>query len=192
MVERLSDSGDEDVKTDMGLRAIPTEYDGVVYRSRNEARYAVFFKKLGIVNEWEPQGFHSRGGHCYLPDFLLAGQALIAEIKGSFDADPEGVEKWRGLVAARGKERGILCLPIIAGEMRFLLIGPDGRGGLWEDDQAQWYCCPQGYHFDVLTYPKGGCAECGAADGYWYDDPRIAAAFNCARSYRFGRGVTGG
>jgi hypothetical protein len=173
------------------LPALRTKYDGLVFRSKTEARYGVFLKKLGIVYDYEPEAFPV-GRTGYLPDLFLPGQSLIAEVKPSFDADPEGVQKWRDLIQERGKERGVLLLPIRPHDNRFLLIGPDGRGGLWEEDQAQWYCCPAGYHYDVLPWPLVGCDACQLDTGYWHEDPRIDRAFDYARSYKFGRGVTGG
>lgn len=52
------------------ILAIPTTYKGITFRSRLEARWAVFFDVLGIHWEYE---YHSctDGGVCYLPDFWL-------------------------------------------------------------------------------------------------------------------------
>jgi hypothetical protein len=52
------------------VNAIPTRYAGCHFRSRLEARWAVFFDHLGIRWEYEPQGFHGLN-FSYLPDFLL-------------------------------------------------------------------------------------------------------------------------
>ena len=126
-------------------RALPTKYDGTFYRSRAEARWAVFLKRLGIVFDYEYEGF-ATGPEAYLPDFLLPGQALWAEVKASIDADPEGVNKLRHFIEARQRERGVILTSLQPGEMTFLLIGPDGRGDYWEDDRATWMTCPDGYH----------------------------------------------
>ncbi len=173
------------------LKAIPTVFDGLRYRSRLEARYAVAFKYMwdhglnaGLLYEF--QGFEVDGVP-YLADFLLPGQSLIAEVKPALDADPDGVARWTALIEARGKERGVLLTDMHAGSLEFLLIGPDGKGGHWEDDRAAWFVCPGGYHLDIHPYPPIGCARCPVTEGYWYEDERIAAAFNHARSYRFGR-----
>lgn len=50
--------------------AIETTYAGCRFRSRLEARWAVFFNTLGIRWEYEPQGFASAAG-AYLPDFCI-------------------------------------------------------------------------------------------------------------------------
>ncbi len=54
-----------------GVAAIPTRYAGCHFRSRLEARWAVFFDTIGIRWEYEPQGFIGAYGQHYLPDFLL-------------------------------------------------------------------------------------------------------------------------
>lgn len=54
------------------LKAIETVYNGYRFRSRLEARWAVFFGALRIPYEYEPEGF-DLGGLWYLPDFRLPG-----------------------------------------------------------------------------------------------------------------------
>jgi hypothetical protein len=173
------------------LKAIPTTFGGLRYRSRLEARYAVFFKYLrdrglDAGELYEFQGFEV-DGDAYLADFLLPGQSLIAEVKPSLDADPDGVRRWITLIEARGKERGILLTDMHHGPLEFLLIGPDGSGGHWECDKAIWLVCPGGCHFDIYAYPPVGCERCRTTDSYWYEDERITQAFDHARSFRFGR-----
>lgn len=53
------------------MRAIETEYKGYRFRSRLEARWAVFFDACGVKWEYEPEGFDLGDGIYYLPDFLL-------------------------------------------------------------------------------------------------------------------------
>ncbi len=54
-----------------GLKAIQTEYKGYKFRSRLEARWAVFLDALGVKWEYEPEGYDLGNGICYLPDFRL-------------------------------------------------------------------------------------------------------------------------
>lgn len=80
----------------MNIAAIETRYAGCRFRSRLEARWAVFFDRLGITWEYEPQG-HMVGawlgddyapdaaGRPYLPDFRLPHLGLWVEVKGSED-----------------------------------------------------------------------------------------------------------
>jgi len=170
-------------------RALPTKYPkdhGILYRSRGEARWAVFFDRLGIVFDYEYQGF-ATGREAYLPDFLLAGQALWAEVKPSVDADPDGVAKLRNFIAARRLERGVVLTSLQPGEMTFLLMGPDGHGDTWDDDRATWLTCPDGYHYDVQPVPERGCRHCPREGDYWYYAEKIEEASAFARSFRFDR-----
>jgi hypothetical protein len=71
------------------IRAIETHYDGYKFRSRLEARWAVFFNKVNIEWEYEPQGLELKtpaGRIRYLPDFWL-GTGQWAEVKGYLDVD---------------------------------------------------------------------------------------------------------
>lgn len=64
------------------LKAIETNYDGYRFRSRLEARWAVFFDTLGIKYEYEPEGFEMSNGERYLPDFYFPEFGMYAEVKG--------------------------------------------------------------------------------------------------------------
>lgn len=55
----------------MKIKPIETEYKGYKFRSRLEARWAVFFDACGVKWEYEPEGFDLGDGLYYLPDFLL-------------------------------------------------------------------------------------------------------------------------
>jgi len=63
------------------IKAIQTKYDGYHFRSRLEAKWAVFFNELNIEYEYEKEGFElSSGG--YLPDFWLPKYKIWIELKG--------------------------------------------------------------------------------------------------------------
>lgn len=70
------------------VKAIETFYKGYHFRSRLEARWAVFFETLrprGLTWEYEPEGFTLCDGTRYLPDFRVrypdAGQLKWFEVK---------------------------------------------------------------------------------------------------------------
>jgi len=52
------------------MKAIETHYKGYRFRSRLEARWAVFFDALGIEWEYEKEGYDLGGAGLYLPDFF--------------------------------------------------------------------------------------------------------------------------
>ncbi len=71
-------------------KPIPAEYRGVKYRSRLEARWAVFFDAVGeeYHYHYEYEGFQLPSGW-YLPDFFLPRIGLWVEIKPDEPTDEE-------------------------------------------------------------------------------------------------------
>lgn len=90
------------------IRPIETVYNGYWFRSRLEARWAVFFEKIGITFQYEPEGFHLEDGTMYLPDFFLPQVRTWAEVKPVNFTQPQ-YDKCEML--ARGTRRGCLMLP---------------------------------------------------------------------------------
>ena len=88
------------------LKAIQTEYKGYLFRSRLEARWAVFFDACGVDWEYEPEGYDLGDGLYYLPDFLLHGVTvnhgyyrkncdIYVEVKGQMnDTDAEKINRF--------------------------------------------------------------------------------------------------
>ena len=70
-------------------KPIETHYNGYRFRSRLEARWAVFFDAAGIEYQYEPEGFEREWEGekiFYLPDFYLPEFKVYAEVKGSDEA----------------------------------------------------------------------------------------------------------
>jgi hypothetical protein len=65
----------------MNSRAIITRYKGCLFRSRNEARWAVFFETLGLAWTYELEGFRIPNYTGYLPDFYVEPWKAWVEIK---------------------------------------------------------------------------------------------------------------
>ena len=72
------------------LKPIQTKYAGHLFRSRLEARWAVFFDSLKVRWEYEKEGFDF-DGTWYLPDFYLPHLDLWIEIKPE---PSEGIDHW--------------------------------------------------------------------------------------------------
>jgi hypothetical protein len=71
----------------MTIKAIETQYKGYRFRSRLEARWAVFFDAIGWPWDYEPEGFtwHERS---YLPDFVCQlNIPFYFEIKRRYSID---------------------------------------------------------------------------------------------------------
>lgn len=79
------------------MKAIQTNYNGHKFRSRLEARWAVFFDAMDIEWMYEPEGFEKEvNGETirYLPDFYLPKKNIWVEVKGKLsecDADRLGM-----------------------------------------------------------------------------------------------------
>lgn len=77
------------------LKAIETQYKGYRFRSRLEARWAVFLDHLGKQWEYEPQGFDLGAAGWYLPDFHISGsEECWLEIKPDQEPTKADSDKW--------------------------------------------------------------------------------------------------
>lgn len=82
------------------IPAVETIYKGNRYRSRTEAKWAVFFDLVKVPYEYEVQGVDLPSGR-YLPDFWLPTQEVWFEVKGSWDAVGD-LSKYAELCAMSG------------------------------------------------------------------------------------------
>ena len=114
------------------IKAIETKYKGYRFRSRLEARWAVFFDALELDWEYEPQGFNI-DGILYLPDFkvLYPGRDKSErhyewfEVKGDIlNISLEECEK----IVAFAKHKEITILDGPPRPAMFNQIYPDGEG----------------------------------------------------------------
>ena len=55
-------------------------YNGIKFRSRLEARWAIFFDSINLKYEYEPEGFKF-DGYRYVPDFYFPETKTFAEVK---------------------------------------------------------------------------------------------------------------
>jgi len=71
------------------MQAIETNYKGYRFRSRLEARWAVFLDAIGVEWEYEPQGYEFDSGERYLPDFWISTWDCWIEVKGPEPTDQD-------------------------------------------------------------------------------------------------------
>ena len=64
------------------LQAQPTEYGGICFRSKLEAKTAQALDNIGIPYIYEPEGFQLTNGLWYKPDFYLPDAKQFIECKG--------------------------------------------------------------------------------------------------------------
>lgn len=126
------------------IKPIETAYKGYRFRSRLEARWAVFFESLGIRWSYETQGFQLPDGSAYLPDFYLPDQDTYVEIKPEIDYKRRNVYmagKFSGKPHCNGR-----------GNWRELII-PEFSSYSWES--PFYYNRIRGYHHYVGPYYAG-------------------------------------
>ena len=162
------------------MKAIPTYWAGRYFRSRLEARWAVFFDTLGIAYEYEKEGYDLGNGIRYLPDFWLTELKFWVEIKPAMPTAEE-FEKARRLVNSCGVPLYMAVEPIgyvppwPSAEVKNPLMydyGDDPPEHLaffeedHQDENYRWTCCP-GCGRMGIEY-QGRChrlCRCEAGDG---------------------------
>lgn len=179
----------------MAGKGIETWYAGVLFRSRGEAKWALFLDRLDVKWEYETQGFDTDGSW-YLPDFVIfaATGTIWAECKPTWTNDPAGVAKFRRFALQRPQpSRAALIVGEPSTEGSHLVLGGDAdahdpANGSWEDDCQTRRPCPSGHHFDLAypgkfrsKYAEDGCAPEPGNPG----EERIATAVAAALSARF-------
>lgn len=106
------------------MQAIETVYAGYRFRSRLEARWAVFFDYAGLRWHYEVEGYTLSDGTRYLPDFNVIGHPnKWVEVKGNLTAKDlprieTAAKDLQGQYAVAGDvfrqpRRGV-CLPWLA------------------------------------------------------------------------------
>lgn len=130
------------------IKAIKTTYKGYRFRSRLEARWAVFFDALGIEWQYEAEGYNLGDAGWYLPDFWLPGLNMHFEVKGApmTEADSEKVYAFASehyVVIATGNI-GEHEFTFVSGEPCRMEPQPDKQGFPSTDtyNTHTWLLCP--------------------------------------------------
>lgn len=96
------------------MKPLPTKYAGISFRSRTEARWAVFFDALGVKWTYEDEGYALSNGQAYLPDFrirLETGKFLYVEVKpDNFDKFEDEKQSYLKKIHVFSKEAGSVVL----------------------------------------------------------------------------------
>jgi len=88
------------------MKAIDTVYKGYRFRSRLEARWAVYLDAIGWEWDYEPEGFEFEDGTRYLPDFRVnCDEPFWIEVKAK-PLTPD--EKHKAKLLARGTGMPVL------------------------------------------------------------------------------------
>jgi hypothetical protein len=130
------------------IKAIETRYKGYRFRSRLEARWAVFFDKIGLEWLYEPEGFDLGEIGWYLPDFYLPDWKSYIEIKPTIPSFREllkSVELIMNMNASR--DRNNL-------RYGYIICGTPGRPKIVRDDSG-WLAVKDGYAVLSITGKYG-------------------------------------
>ena len=129
------------------IKAIETEYNGYRFRSRLEARWAVFFDIIGVKYEYEPEGFDIDGVK-YLPDFYLPNADRWIEIKGK-KLSVDEIRKCEAFCEEQDKD-GVLFTIFIGQPLEnFTLLKPgkDGKVEFTYDPEEATMMGIQGFSY---------------------------------------------
>lgn len=196
----------------MSIRAIETVYKGYRFRSRSEARWAVFFDTLDIEWEYEKEGYELDGVR-YLPDFWLPEQDCWVEIKGQRPSETE-IDKVVRL--AQGSRKTVYILygslePFqqrtkdgkltYCGAMGDMAEYQRGIQAVYYSDSFHfWAECPHCGRFGIAFWGSSNelwCAQNLSLEKYLnpiadlcdaHHTPRLIAAYTAARQARFEHG----
>ena len=198
------------------IKAIETIYKGYRFRSRLEARWAVFFDVLGVQWEYEKEGYDLGKFGWYLPDFWLPTQQYWCEIKPNhlyargtyhFDSIEDQIiyNKCGALHEMTGHK---VCL--LTGELKpfetyyneknlgemppYLVFSGydiDPPGNYFADYCQQWFECPSCGAIDISYQGKTEKCYCGCNSYSRGDSSKIKFAYETARQSRFEHGENG-
>lgn len=174
------------------IKAIETEYAGCRFRSRLEARWAVFFDHLGIRWQHEPEGFELAGGGRYLPDFYFPDSPRIfVEVKGHDEALIEDSSRIQAFSEQAFKPVLVLG-PIPEEPPADVAHSVPVHLMVWPDKPLSFAVFMTGIKSKLITLH-------GACDWTLFDDPlpglratlEVENAYRAARSARFEFGARG-
>lgn len=182
------------------IKAIETEYRGYRFRSRGEAKWAVFMDTAGVQWDYEPEGFETSAGR-YLPDFFLPTMNEWLEIKPVVHLVKQ-YDIHRAI--AFGSEKN--SIHFLVGkpwptEYRF-------HDSSFNTQRMMWMTCPNCKQVVFAEIEKGGnhpgethfwCPACELADplsngfgycreGFDLESCKVRLAFMAARKARFEHG----
>ena len=178
------------------IAAIETNYRGVLFRSRLEARWAVFFDEMLIDWEYEPEGYETPDGR-YLPDFRI--YLRPPKPTALFEVKPQSAvntaedcdcafpldARWKHAVEGDVAQSLLVARGIPSGDRVQEWI--DLTGGLHRIKAGE------NSHYYPYMFSTGECCDGavirGAGDGFVTTDV-VRNALNVARSARFEFGET--
>lgn len=188
------------------MKAIQTRYAGCHFRSRLEARWAVFLDRMRVHWLYEAEGFELAKSGRYLPDFFLPDSGAWLEVKGSRPTQREvhcalelayhlSMEE-RGVVRMLAGDMprapqtiaGVSGIPILRAQPAYIVMS-DERGLVGEEDV---HIFDQGMVVSGRQAARTPVEEWQLGQGHWgfvdASAEEIQSALTAARSARFEHG----
>jgi hypothetical protein len=202
------------MQTDPQFKAIETQYKGFRFRSRLEARWAVFFDHLSVRWEYESEGFNLKNAF-YLPDFHIPPQSRTAGASWWLEIKPDNESAKDTRIFELGRMVGEPAATWPPSTNVAMLIGqipgPEWWGNSGEipgysegefhaevpgDSPYLWCICPCGKCIGLQFDGRGARIPCtcrteGNDKEFSYSHPELIAAYLAARAARFEHGENG-
>lgn len=143
----------------MKIKPIETVYNGYKFRSRLEAKWAVFFDYMGVKYEYESEGYNLHYNGYYLPDFYLpsAHKGAFLEIKPDKNVD-DFIDGNGSRLRLVDKAASIKCteLSMMCGTFVILVFGdPLGHRAVWFlNGNMEYPCAAIDFHLKELFANK--------------------------------------
>lgn len=185
-----------------GIKAIETKYNGYRFRSRLEARWAVFFDEIDVAYEYEPEGFDLNGVFSelfpgknasenlwYLPDFYLPEYGWYVEIKPSGNLEEQNVSLAKCTLLAHQKQIFIIIGSPGVGSYAVYPLNPVERPtqsftfSTGRKCDRLWLSCDDEGAYEALNCETCWSPKCG--DKAPWNHLGMDRAYEVARSARF-------
>jgi len=165
------------------IKAIETEYKGYRFRSRLEARWAIFLDTLGIEWQYEREGYDLGELGWYLPDFWLPWNGYGQFPQGGYFLEIKGQEPTFEELAK------LKALAAGTGHTAILLAGEPGKYKRYEANRAGYFSVgdPQ----EIAQFLISGdpySHELWVTFSRWDFTGQVDDAITAARSARFEHG----
>jgi hypothetical protein len=180
------------------IQAVETHYGDCHFRSRIEARWAVFFDSAGLSWHYEPELFDLGSGIHYLPDFYLPTLACYIEVKGAYPTTGELLKAEK--LAEQSHHPVFLVHGAIpdsrnpSGAIGFRPYKETGDTAIWHTHYSEtnrWTQCATCSAIEYTIDSNAQNVHCDCFDKrnrYGADTPTIMTAYRAARSERFSNG----
>lgn len=176
------------------MRVIETEWNDWLFRSRTEARHAVFMDTLAVAFDYEPEGY-DLDGVWYLPDYFLRQQQAWLEIKGEYP-NAEEMRKAKLLAYHSGQRvfisYGGITRPRVEQPSRIITLWRSrffGDGTVEEtvivDENYAWCQCAECGKFGIAYFPYRCAPKCHPASNGLFETPQLLHAYRAAKQERF-------